>query len=161
MCESQREGNVFIYGMFLPSFLWSVTLGHRCVLSTLFPLAYHNRIECSTGCSLSVHPKILTVPQLPQIFQQLAFFCTHLAPCASLHTSCIFNVLHNWNHWFWNTGLFSCHAHKFVCFKHCVSIFFKQFFPNTGCIKNKNGKVFTAFRAVKYAVFIQAFAIID
>lgn len=80
MCESQREGNVFIYGMFLPSFLWSVTLGHRCVLSTLFPLAYHNRIECSTGCSLSVHPKILTVPQLPQIFQQLAFFCTHLAP---------------------------------------------------------------------------------
>lgn len=30
------------YSMFLLSFLWSVTLGHRCVLSTLFPLAYHN-----------------------------------------------------------------------------------------------------------------------
>lgn len=30
------------YSIFLLGFLWSVTLGHRCVLSTLFPLAYHN-----------------------------------------------------------------------------------------------------------------------
>lgn len=120
--KSQREGNLFIYGIFLPSFLWSVTLGHRCVLSTLFPLAYHNRSEHSTGCSLSVHPKTLTVPQFPQIFQQLIISqCNPLTSCVSLCTNCTFNVLNKEIIGITESEVQGCfHAMDTnLCFKHC------------------------------------------